>query len=47
MAANPTTLALQAETKQRFDEVKPYNSMSADEFISELLDLWEVIVDDE
>lgn len=40
------TLALRCDTKQRFDEVKPYESMSADEFIDELLDLWEGTVDD-
>jgi hypothetical protein len=28
-------------TKQRFDRAKPYNSMSADEFVDVLLDHWE------
>lgn len=46
MAAEYTTLALQADTKRRFDEVKPYESISADEFIHELIDTWEGTTDD-
>lgn len=47
MAAKYTTVALQADTKRRFDEMMPYESMSADEFVSELLDTWEVTGSDE
>jgi hypothetical protein len=36
-----TSVALYDDTKQRFDRVKPYESMSADEFVDVLLDRWE------
>jgi len=38
---NRTSVALYGDTKQRFDRVKPYESMSANEFVDELLDRWE------
>jgi hypothetical protein len=36
-----STLGVRRDTKQRFDQVKPYDSMSADEFVDVLLDKWE------
>lgn len=33
-----TTLWLDDDTKDRFDAAKPYDSMSAGEFLNELLD---------
>lgn len=40
-ADDPTTIALKRRTKQRFDRTKPYKSLSADEFVDELLDVYE------
>lgn len=42
---NRTSLAVREETHRRFGEAKPYDSLSADEFISELLDTWEASSD--
>jgi len=36
-----STIGVQGDTKRRFDRAKPYDSMSADEFIDVLLDRWE------
>lgn len=36
-----TTVALKPSTKDRFDQAKPYESITADEFVNELLDLHE------
>lgn len=36
-----SSIGVYAETKQRFDRSKPYDSMSADEFVRALLDQWE------
>lgn len=36
-----STLGVRRDTKQRFDRCKPYDSMSADEFVDVLLDKWE------
>jgi hypothetical protein len=36
-----TSLRVTGEVKQRFDTAKPYDSLSADEFIDTLLDRWE------
>jgi len=41
MGVERTTIGLQPETKRRFEEAKPYDSLSADEFVGELLDRWE------
>lgn len=38
---NGTTVRLSQPTKKRLDQAKPYNSMSADEFVDVLLDRWE------
>lgn len=35
-----STLGVRKDTKRRFDDAKPYDSLSADEFIEELLDAW-------
>lgn len=35
-----TTIGLYQDTKRRFDEAKPFDSLSADEFLHELLDEW-------
>lgn len=40
-ADESTTIALKRRTKERLDSAKPYNSLSADEFVSELLDAYE------
>lgn len=36
-----STIGVYADTKQRFDDAKPYDSMSGDEFVDVLLDRWE------
>lgn len=36
-----SSIGVYADTKERFDEAKPYDSMSADEFVDVLLDRWE------
>lgn len=36
-----STIGVQRDTKRRFDDAKPYDSMSADEFVDVLLDRWE------
>lgn len=36
-----TTVRVTRPVKKRFDEAKPYDSMSADEFVDTLLDRWE------
>ena len=36
-----TTIALDQSTKKKFDRAKPYESLSADEFVDVLLDRWE------
>jgi hypothetical protein len=36
-----TTLWVRKDTAQQFKEAKPYDSMSADEFVDVLLDKWE------
>lgn len=40
-AGERTTLGITAETRERFNEAKPYGSMSAEEFLEVLLDEWE------
>lgn len=41
-----TTLTVSRKTHQRFDEAKPYDSLSADEFVDTLLDKWEGLDDE-
>lgn len=36
-----TTLGVHEDTKERFNEAKPFDSISADEFVNYLLDEWE------
>lgn len=36
-----SSLGIYDDTRQRFNTAKPYNSMSADEFLDVLLDRWE------
>ena len=36
-----SSLGVLADTKGRFDRLKPYESMSHDEFVNVLLDRWE------
>jgi len=36
-----STLGVHTDTKRRFEDAKPYDSMSADEFVDVLLDKWE------
>lgn len=36
-----TTLSVHGETRERFNETKPYDSLAADEFVNVLLDHWE------
>lgn len=36
-----TTITLDKSTKARFDRAKPYESLSADEFVEVLLERWE------
>lgn len=36
-----TTITLDKNTKERFDQAKPYESLSADEFVGVLLERWE------
>ena len=36
-----TTITLDRGTKEEFDAAKPYDSMSADEFVDVLLNQWE------
>ena len=36
-----TSIRLTRPVKNRFDEVKPYSSMSANEFVEVLIDHWE------
>jgi hypothetical protein len=36
-----TTVGLSRSTKTRLDELKPYDSMSYDEFLAELADAYE------
>lgn len=36
-----TTVRVSRSVKERFDRAKPYNSMSANEFVDVLLDRWE------
>lgn len=40
-ARERTTVEVKRPTHQRLEELKPYDSMSFDEFISETLDVWE------
>lgn len=40
-----STIGVYADTKERFDEAKPYSSMSGDEFVDVLLDKWEAAGD--
>jgi len=35
------TIALKKDTKERFEELKPYDTISADEFMYLLLDVYE------
>lgn len=37
-AARRTTIAVRGETKEQFKDAKPFESLSADEFIQHLLD---------
>lgn len=41
MASRRTTISLDKSTKERLDEAKPYDSITADEFVDVLLDRWE------
>jgi len=36
-----TTITLNRSTKEKFDRAKPYESLSADEFVDVLLNRWE------
>jgi hypothetical protein len=36
-----SSIGVYVDTKERFDDAKPYDSMSADEFVDVLLDRWE------
>lgn len=36
-----SSLGVTAENRRRFNQAKPYSSMSADEFIEVLLERWE------
>lgn len=36
-----STIGVHKDTKRRFDRAKPYESMSADEFVDVLLERWE------
>lgn len=36
-----SSIGIYSDTKQRFDDAKPYSSISADEFVNVLLDRWE------
>jgi hypothetical protein len=36
-----SSLGVYEDTKRRFNRAKPYESLSADEFVNELLDKWE------
>lgn len=36
-----SSLGVYADTRRRFEDAKPYDSMSADEFVGVLLDTWE------
>jgi len=38
---NRTTITVRRETLNRFKQAKPYESVSADEFVDELIDEWE------
>lgn len=35
------TLGIERETKERFEELKPYNTITHDEFIQVLMDTYE------
>lgn len=37
------SIAVKPPTKTRFDDLKPFESLSHDEFVAELLDLYEVV----
>jgi hypothetical protein len=36
-----TTITLDRSTKEKFDRAKPYETISADEFVEVLLERWE------
>lgn len=36
-----TTIAVRRGTKERFDRAKPFDSMSANEFVDVLVDRWD------
>lgn len=36
-----SSIGVYADTRERFNDAKPYDSISADEFIDLLLDRWE------
>lgn len=36
-----TTIAVRPDTAQRLNEIMPYETMSKDEFVSELIDVYE------
>jgi hypothetical protein len=36
-----TSVSIYRDTKERFDQAKPFDSMSADEFVEELLSHYE------
>jgi DNA-binding MarR family transcriptional regulator len=36
-----TTITLNRSTKEKFDRAKPYDTLTADEFLDVLLDRWE------
>lgn len=39
--ASKTTLTIDRSTKEKFDRAKPYESLSADEFVEVLVERWE------
>ena len=41
-----TTVGVSEQTHERLKELKPYDSVSFDEFINELADVWEADQDD-
>lgn len=36
-----SSIGVYADTRERFNKAKPYDSMSSDEFVEVLLDKWE------
>lgn len=38
-----STLGVHDDTRRRFNQAKPFESVSADDFVNELLDTWEEV----